>query len=304
MKRLALLLALVSLPLLAQEPAKKSIPACFAPDTMAVLRIDAAQLMEQPLFQEVLTLKVGDIQTFFQNIRNATGVDLGAIKQVWIGVQKKDHVAMVIKGNFDMQAIQNLMLNIGTAQVVQRPGVPFAVSLPEDNKPGQFNLAALLDAETIVFGKPELADAFLAAYLGNGNGLPAASAARANALLESKALVTGVLLNLPAEETRKNPWMTLFTYAEIEASLTDPDVVLKVALGLRKPEMREPLAKAVEGIRDTYKLLDEDLRRLGPIPSMLLEGATLQPDAERLVVQVSIPQEVAERLIRQKMGMP
>lgn len=205
MKRLALLFALLSLPLLAQESAKKSFPACFAPDTMAVLRIDAAQLMEQPLFQEALTLKVGDIQTFFQNIRNATGVGLGAIKEAWIGVQKKDHVAMVIKGTFDMQAIQNLVLNIGTAQVVQRPGVPFAVSLAENNKPGQFNLAALLDPETMVFGKPELVDAFLAAYLGNGTGLPAASAARANAMLESKALVTGVLLNLPPRGNPQEP---------------------------------------------------------------------------------------------------
>jgi len=171
MKRLALLLVLATLPIFAQAPAAKLFPACFAPDTMAVVRIDVSQLMAQPLFQEALTLKVGDTQAFFLNIRNYTGVDLASIKEAWIGVQKKDNVAIVLKGAFDLQAIQTQILNIQTAQVVQRPGVPFAVTLPDDKKPGQFNLAAVLDEETMAFGKPDLVDGFLAAYVGNGAGL-------------------------------------------------------------------------------------------------------------------------------------
>ena len=170
MRRFALLLLMATLSLAAQAPAKL-FPACFAPDTMAVVRIDVSQLMAQPLFQEALTLKVGDTQAFFLNIRNYTGVDLASIKEAWIGVQKKDNVAIVLKGAFDLQAIQTQILNIQTAQVVQRPGVPFAVTLPDDKKPGQFNLAAVLDEETMAFGKPDLVDGFLAAYVGNGAGL-------------------------------------------------------------------------------------------------------------------------------------
>ncbi|MDX9981246.1 MAG: hypothetical protein RBU25_14565 [Lentisphaeria bacterium] len=304
MKRLALLLVLAVLALRAEVPPAKPFPACFPAATFLLVRIDAGQLLDQGLVKEVLTAKIGDINAFIGNIRTATGVDLGSITEVWIAVLKKDHAVIVLKGAFDLPTIQGTVLNIDTVQAVQRPGVPLALLLPDEKKPGKSNLAALLDSEKMVFGPPELVDDFLAAYLGEGEGLPPALAERANGMLGGEAMLDALLLKLPPEELRKNPWMTLFTYGQGAVSLAGQDVQFEVALGLRKPEMREPAMKAIEGVRDIYRLLDENMRRLDPLPSMLLEGVTVKPDAELLVLRAALPREVVERLLRQKMGMP
>jgi hypothetical protein len=260
--------------------------------------------MDQPLFEEVLGAKVGGVDAFFQQIQTYTGVNLSTMTEVWIAVEKKDNALILLKGTFDPQLIASTVLNIDTAQVVQRQGVPFAVTLPDNKHPGQFNLAAVLDEKTMAFGKPELVDTFLAAFKGNGPGLAEDDAARAVAMMKSEGLLTALLLNMPEKEVRKNPWMRLFTHAELVASTTQDDLVIDGRLGLKKPEMREPATKAIEGVRDIYALLDDDLRKLKPMQEMLLEGIKVQPDRQDLVVQLAIPMEIADRMIRQKFKLP
>lgn len=303
MKRLSLLLVMAALSLAAQAPVKL-FPACFAPDTMAVIRLDATQVMDQALFQEFLASKANEAGTFFDKVYKGTGVDLNTVKEAWIGLRGKNQMVIVLKGTFDADAIQAQVRNIETMQVVQRPGVPLAVILNNKNNPDKTNAAAVLNKETLVFGRPELVDAFLTALLGKGEGLPPERAAQANAMLESKAMVSALILNLPEKQVAKQPWLALFTCAEIQASLSGQDMVLDVALGLAKPEMQEPATKVLEGVRDLYGLLDENLRRLGPMQTMLLEGITVKPDDKRLVVELALPREVVEQFLRQRMGLP
>jgi len=272
---------------------------------MAVIRLDATQVMDQALFQEFLASKANEGGTFFDKVRKGTGVDLNTVKEAWIGVgaRGKNQMVVVLKGIFDADAIQAQVANIESMQVVQRPGVPLAVILNNTSNPDKTNAAAVLNKETLVFGRPELVDAFLTALLGQGEGLPPERAAQANAMLKSKAMVATLILNLPEKQIEKQPWLALFTCAEIQATLTAQDVVLDVALGLAKPEMREPAIKTLEGVRDLYGLLDENLRRLGPTQTMLLEGVTVKPDDKRLVVELALPREVVEQFLRQKMGL-
>ena len=301
MRRCIALLCLLSLAIAAQEKAEKPFPACFPPDSMVVLRIDAAQLMDQRLFQDVLGAKVDGMDAFFQQVQTWTGVNLATLTETWVAVQKEDHMVMVLKGDFDTQLIQSTVLNIDTAQIVQRPGVPFAVTLPDDKKPGQVNLAALLDKRTLVFGKPDLVDSFLACLKGNGKGLAPDAAKRAVAMGTSKALLSALVVSLPAKEIQKNPWMKLIKHIEGSANVGETDLVLQVKAGLEKPEMREPATKAIEGIRDLYGMLGNDMRKLGPLKEMVLEGIEVKPDPEDLVLELTVPTEVAERLIRRKM---
>jgi len=304
MKRLALLLVMAASALLAQAPAAKLFPSCFSPNTLAVMRIDATQVMDQPLFQEFLATKAGDGVPFFEKILNGTGVDLETMREIWVAPQQgKDRMVMVLKGNFDAQLIEGRVQAIDTMQVVERPGVPLAVLLGNGNNPDKNNLAALLDKETMVFGKPQLVDEFLAAKLGKGKGLPPAFATRANAMLKNKALFSAVLLKLPPKQMRKAPWMALFTHAEAQAFVDGQDVELEVTLGLKKPEMREPATKLLEGARDLYALLDKDLQKLPHLASMLLEAAAVTPDPKNLVIELALPRQLIEGLLRQKMGL-
>lgn len=299
MKRLAFLLLLALGPVFAEAPAAKPFPVCFPGQTMFLARLDAKQLLEQPIVRSIVGARLGDVDAFIQHVRTATGLDFGSVGAVWVGVLRKDHAVIVFEGSYDVNLIRRQVQNIDVAQIVQRPGVPLALVLPDNQNPGQMNLAALLDESKLVFGRPELVDEYLSAYLGQGEGLPAAFGEVAVEMGESEALIACLLLRLPPEEVRKNPWLGLFTHGLGELRLGE-DVLFEVGLGLRNPDMREPAAKAIEGVCDLYRLLDADLRRLDPIPSMLLEGATVEADPELLVLRTSLPREFAERLLRQR----
>jgi hypothetical protein len=76
-----------------------------------------------------------------------------------------------------------------------------------------------------------------------------------------------------------------------------------VTLGLKKPEMREPATKVLEGVRDLYPLLGANMQKLPQLVSMLLEGATVAPDPKNLVIELVLPKEMIEHFLGQKMGL-
>ena len=304
MKRLAALILLTAFLLHAQAPPpEKPLPSCFPADTMLVARFDVAQMLDQRVFQDFMTAKLGGMDAFFLQFQTWTGIDLGTIKTGWLGLVKEDHVVIVLKGAFDVQTVQSTVLNIDTAQVVRRPGVPFAVMLPENKKPGDFNMAALLDKETLVFGRPDLVDGFLAALKGKGKGLPPPAVALTIPMLKSESLVSAALISLPEAELRKNPLMRLFTHGQITADLSEEDLELTLEVGLKKPEMREPATKAIEGIRDLYGMLDDDLRQIPRLAEIALEGISVRPDKKRLLLDLTLSREVVEGLLREKLGL-
>jgi len=303
MKRFAACLVLTALALVAQPLADKPLTACFAPDTLAVLRIDTKQLMDQTLYLEFLAAKAGGGQTFPEKVLQATGIDLNTVSEVWIGLRGRQQLVVVLKGSFDPATVEARVRNIETIQVLPTPGVALAVIINQKNNPERSNEAVLLDKETLVFGKPQLVDGFLTALLGDGPGLSAAQAAQVAALHESKALLAATILGLPPGMEQQKPWVALFTSAAGQATLGKQDVVIDVALGLAKPEMIEPATKLIEGFRDLYGMMDDNLRRLGPLPTTLLESVTVEPDEKQLLLQVALPRDLVEQLLRQRFGL-
>lgn len=297
------LVFLTSFSLPAQAPATKPFAACFAPNTLAVLRIDAKQLMDQALYLEFLTAKAGGGETFPEKVFKATGVDLNTVSEVWIGLRDRKQMVVVLKGSFDPASVEARVRNIETIQVLPTPGVELAIIINQKNNPERSNEAVLLDQETLVFGKPELVDGFLTALLGNGTGLSVAQATQVAAMGKSKALLATTILNLPPGMDQKKPWVALFTSAAGQATLGEQDVVIDVALGLAKPEMIEPATKLIEGFRDMYGMLDDNLRRLGPMQTMLLESVTVKPDEKQLLLQVALPRDMIEQFLRQRFGL-
>ena len=302
--RMLLSLCCLAVSLGAQPPVQeKPVTSCFPAATNAVIRVDAAGLFEDRLFLDFLDRKVGGKIEFFREFRTWTGIDLGTLKAGWVGVIRENQAVIVLDGTFDIPTVQAAVLNIDTVQVVQRPSIPLAIMLPDDKRPGQSNLVAVLDESTLVFGPPDLADAFLAALKGKGEGLPPARAALCASLAGDASLISAAVFGLDEAVFRKAPWLRLFTYGRIQIDSADAQVAANLLLGLRKPEMRAPAAKLIEGARDLYGMLDEDLRKLDPMQAMILEGMVVKPDDKALAVELRLPRETVERMLRPKLGL-
>jgi hypothetical protein len=252
------------------------------------------------VIQQFIAQKTGGADVFIGNVKTWTGVDLDTVRTCWIGVQKKDHAIIVLQGEFSEQAIESAVLNIDTAQVVQRPGVPFTVMLPDDKRPGEYNLAGVLDEKTIVLGLPELVDDFLAVYTGAQPVADAARAKRIAAISTSEAMLDAVVLEVPEAELRKNPWMGLFSAATITADL-DKDLELGLRLAVKDPEIADPIRKLVEGFRDVYSHLEPPQRKLPRIVEVLLKNAAVAVDQGDVVVDVTIPTATFEQMAQQKL---
>jgi hypothetical protein len=182
---------------------------------------------------------------------------------------------------------------------VQRPGVAFAVMLPDDKRPGEFNLAAMLNEKTIVIGIPDLVDAFLAAWTGTQPGLEADKAKRLAGIADSTAAVDAVILGIAEKDRKKTPWLELFSVAVITADSRE-NFEMTLRLGVKKPAAADPIRKIVEGIRDVYKNLDPDQRQLDKVIEMLLEHAQVTVDNSDVLIRTRVPAETFEQLVREK----
>lgn len=274
-------------------------PECFPEETMAVIRLDATHLRMIPLMIELLDTKTKGYDIFVENVKNWVGFDIDAISVCWIGVCGNNRVILVFEGKFDRQAIMDKIPLIDKAQIVQRENSVFAFMLPDDKKPGEFNLAVLREDGTVVLGNPPLVDEFLAADAGHEAGLPPVSAAVVKELLNPRATVQAALLKLPQKELTKNPWMELLANGLIYADL-DENLTVHLSLALAKKEALEPLQRMLSGFRDLYAVLDEKQKRLKPIFGALLEKGTVEVVQDRLEIGVVLDGVFAEGLIRDK----
>ena len=272
-------------------------------DTQAVIRVDAQQLRKQPLFVQAMDQKAGGLVNFTAQIRQWTGIDLDTVKNIWVAVEGKDMAVFILEGTFNADLIADAVYRIDTAQPVQREGVPFSVMLPDDKKPGQFNFAAILDDNTMVFGNPEVADAYIACFTGVEKGLPPEQKAKLAAMTDSEAMVHAVLLAFDDAELEKNPWMAAITGGELMANL-DKDLAVNAYVSVSNPNMVEPVCRTICGLRDLYATLDPRLRKLEPIQELLLAGLDAKPADNDVLLTLLVDEETLNEFVDKFLGRP
>jgi len=300
MKKLRFVLGLFSMVAMSVL-AGPDIGTCFSPETLAVVRLDMQQLRMMPLIMQVLEAKTKGYDLLVSNVQEWTGLDLDAASVGWLGVAENDRVVIVLEGNFDSRAMQDKIPMIDKAQIVHLENVLLAFLLADDKKPGKSNLAVLVNENRVVFGNPELADTFLAAYAGHDVGLAAEKAAFVKSMLPAKSAVQVALLRLPAKEMAKNPWMKLITGGILYADMEDT-LQIEVSVFAQKTEMLAPVKDILEGLRDVYKLLDEEHQKLDHKVELLLENLQVEVDKKSLMLSVEIDAAEVERFIQQKLG--
>lgn len=293
---IAVVLTLTSLSLHAAD-----ITRGFARNTKIVARLDAENLRKQPLFIHAMDQKAGGLVNFTTQIRQWTGLDLDTVKAIWLTVEGEDRAAAILEGEFNADLIADAVYRIDTAQPVQREGVPFAVMLPDDKKPGQFNLAAILDDKTLIIGQPEVADAYIACFTGMEKGLGPDDLAKLGGLKQTDAMLHAVVLGFEEKEIRKNPWMRAITGGELMANL-DKELAVNAYIGVANPDMVEPVCRTICGFRDLYATLDPEFRKLQPIQELLLAGLDAKPYEGDVLLTLLIDEETLNEFTDKFLG--
>ena len=301
--RIQTLLALVALVGVVCTAVAGDILASF-PETVNVLaRVDMQKLKQVPVIDRALADQLGPVNNFIEQLRNWIGLDLNTVTALWIGVEKKDHAVFVMQGEFDAGQITGGLHNMEAAQIIPKDNVPVAALLPDEKKPGQFNLGAVLDAQTIAIGQPNLAERFVDAYSGAGKGLDATKLQQVQALRESKSLVHAFILGVDPADMQKNPWMHLLSMGELIADV-DTDLLIDLGVGVRNPQLVEPMRQTLDGLLAIYKSLEGAHKKGDRIQQLLFENATVAVADNRVRIRSKLAEQVMNDLVTAKLAGP
>jgi len=274
----------------------------FPDECLMVGRLDVHGFRAVPVVRNILDNQLGQAAAFIEQIRTWTGVDLNTATTLWLGVAKKDHGVFVLEGQFDVEEIKGAMLNIDAAQIVPKEFVPIAALLPDEKKPGTYNLGAVLDDRTIVLGQPEVAEHFIDAYTKvAATGLGKGKLDRVQGLRSSQALFHGFILGLEPQELQKNPWLNYLTHGEFTADV-DGDLAVCLSVGVRNPDMVEPLQKILQGLVSVFSKMDEPHRKGDRIQKMLVDNATISAEGSILVLRSKLKEQFINELVAVKLN--
>lgn len=286
------------------------ILASFSGKTLIVAKVNFDKVKQVPPIHQALASQISNIVSFLGQIRQFTGVDLQTVKTVWFGQEKKDYAVIVLEGAFSVDAIRSALAAIPNAQMQQMESVPLAVLMPDDKHPGKQNLAAVLNASTLVIGPPELVEAFVDNYTGvkeDANtaapqALSAENQKKIAGLKESQDLIRAIVIGLEPEQMQQQPFLAYLKGAELQGDLAG-DLVLKLTVDVAKPEMVEPLQKLGEGLLGFAKQMDLWSKSQQPPPKdqvlkqNLLNNATVAVADGRVVVSSKLDEAILNEVI-------
>ncbi len=272
------------------------------PDRCTVIgRLDVAAFRAIPVVRQAFDSHGGHMTAFVDQVREWVGVDLDTVRRVWLGVEKDGVAVVALEGAFDAGLIQGGILNIDTAQFVPKEGVPMCVLLPDEKKPGQVNMAAVLDDRTLVLGQPAITEDFIDAFTGVAKGASSARLRQVRGLVDSDPLLHAFIFGVAPKDLEKNPWLNLLSHGELKADLAG-DMVIQLAIGSKTPELLKPLQGIVEGALAVYKQMDGRHRKVKPGQKLLLDNMVCSVSEQQIVLESTIPEQALNGLISAKLN--
>ena len=275
----------------------------FPDRVLFVAKFNVDKVKQVPPVKQALGTQISKVASFIGQIRNWTGVDLETVKTFWIGVEKKDFAVIVLEGRFDIEVVKAALAKIPTAQTIPKKDVPIMVQLPDDKNPGKFNMAAVLNPTTLVFGQPGLTESFVDVYSGASPSTNAAVQPQLAVLKDSQALLHGVIFGLDPAELQKTPFLAYLERGELKGDL-DKDLLLSLAVGVKKPEMLQSLAKAADGVLGFMRQMEPTTpsgNQGEAVKRRLLENVTVTVENDRVVLRSKLDEALLSELIGGKL---
>lgn len=283
-------------------PITQKLPA----ETSFVLRVDTQQLTQTPAFQTFMNNRADGMINFTEQLYQWSGVDIDYVDSAWLIVKQKDVAGLILKGDFQVEAIRQAVRAIPDAQIVIREGLPVAALLPDKKKPGRVNLGAVFDSETVGIGNPDFMDTIIKSFTGTGERLPAATTAQLAGMDRSDAILHAFMFSAGPLNAEPVPWMKYLADAEFKITRREYYQV-DVLLTLRKPGMAPVLRDSAKNLIDLYGMLDQRDRKLPGLAEALLETLEVSARNNRLALQWLLAEEDINHLVKtatKTRGMP
>jgi hypothetical protein len=274
----------------------------FPDKLLFVAKFNVAKVKQVPPVKEALGDQISKVATVIGQIRSWTGIDLESVATLWIGVEKKDNVIIVLEGPFNVQGIRSAMVAIPTVQILSESDALFAVKLPDDKRPGEFNMGALLTSDTVVFGRPHLVEPFIDTYTVETGAAGTEAQSQLAVLRESESMLHAVIRSLNPEDVKKQPFLSYLERGELKGDMEE-DLLLGLAVGVTKPEMLQPLAKALGGGFAFWQQMDKPDPGTNPkelLKRRLLDNVTVNVVDDRVVLTSRIEAGLLQELIAGK----
>lgn len=238
-----------------------------------------------------------NISKFTSTIREWTAVDLDSITDIWFGVAGKDNAVIVLQGTYNLTSIRSVLGGIDKFHIETPPNAEFAVSMPDDKKPGKVNMAAFVSPTILVFGPPALVQAFLDNVTQKRQHAQLADFA----LLDKPShMIEIVALKFPNDDG-KTPRFITENVRRLHLGV-DADEAIDAQLTIQpaKPEMAVALAQVGTGLADMIRLLPPDQIPLQGVPRVILDNARVTSTKEAVILSSSLPLELVRPLIVSK----
>jgi len=240
-----------------------------------------------------------NISKFTSTIREWTAVDLDSVTDIWIGFAGQDNGVVVLQGTFNLTSIRSVLGGIDKFHIETPPNAEFAVTMPDDKKPGKVNMAAFLNPTIMVFGPPAVVQTFLDNVTQKRQHAKVADFAM---LDKPTHMAEVVVLKFPNDDG-KTPRFITENVRRIHLGI-DADEAIDAQLTIQpvKPEMVTALAQVGTGLVDMIHLLAPDQIPLQGVPRVILDNAKVTSTKEAVTLTSSLPLELVRPLIVSKVS--
>ncbi len=183
--------------------------AAMPKETKAIIHVNLEKARQTPAVVKIRELFAVERLRMVDKIQAKTGIDIEKIKEVWIAGESKRKGLVILKGEFDADAMRQAAALIGEekVEVVSRDGVAFAAVVNTPRHGGGPKLGVLVDESTLVAGDQAAVEEYLSAGKGEGEGLASEAAGTAGSFFNDASIVQGMLLSMPQDAVRKNPML-------------------------------------------------------------------------------------------------
>jgi hypothetical protein len=215
-------------------------------ETMLIARVDVAAVRQSPLATKLLTQhaqKWGLVTSFFAE---TVGLEVEQVRELWFLAAQEGSGVALLRGTFDAQRLTQRFGTLPNVTPSERPGCSFAAVFTDPKKPTP-QMAALLDAETLLVGDQPSVERFLAARADAAQCLPADHAALRQVATSPKPLCVVLSGDLSQWRGFDRDLAAAVSQLELTGEVTT-DLLLTLSATTRTPAQAEAVANLARGL--------------------------------------------------------
>jgi hypothetical protein len=236
-------------------PQTSTKEAFYLPDTTSLaVKIDTESLQEVDFIKKLLFKKGSKVTELHSKILTFFKFDLFKVQTTWFATGAKDEYLFIFKGGFDSLLTEKKLRMISPQSTPQYDAINFAVTLPDEQKKDVYNIVAILDKDTIIFGEENFTKKYLNVLSKKNKGLSTSQLKLISDISQSPKLIHGTTLNFELPENEKNnPVLKSLKQGEFSGELNAMYFKIKLAATVHNNKNLAGLSLLLNGLVNMQK---------------------------------------------------